>query len=60
MSGSGHVRLDALGGAQGVRGGSAAATGHQDADHTPVVAGRAATAFPRCSVGGLPTNAVPA
>jgi hypothetical protein len=46
----GHVRLDARGGAQGVRGDPAAAARHQDADHrdTPVVAGRAAAAFPRC------------
>ena len=58
-----HVRLDAGGGHEGVRGDPTAAARYQDANHrhSPLVAGRAASAFPRCRtrVGGLPTNGFP-
>ena len=59
----GHVRLDERGGTEGVRGCPSAAARNQDANHRdpPVVAGRAASAFPRCRtrVGGLPRYAFP-
>jgi hypothetical protein len=60
----GHVRLDARGCPEGVRGDPTATARYQDANHrhSPLVASRAASAFPRCRtrVGGLPTNRFPA